>query len=153
MSTKDLERVDSLSTCEVSDVLIKLGFPHGGLITDLTMFSGRGTISGPVFTVKVFARHHSTLGPATFTRPSAFAQAITVDPLPPLSEPPFPSITVQSGDILLCDEDGCVAIPVEIVTEVVEKALAAREIDDNVRRDLLQGKGVQESMQRWRGKV
>jgi hypothetical protein len=41
---------------EVSDALIKLNVPHGGLITDLDAYSPfpfAGRIVGPIFTVKV----------------------------------------------------------------------------------------------------
>jgi regulator of RNase E activity RraA len=46
-----------LSTCEISDALVKLNVPHGGHIPDIHMVSGTGsTICGPAYTVKmVFA--------------------------------------------------------------------------------------------------
>ncbi|KAJ3733582.1 ribonuclease E inhibitor RraA/Dimethylmenaquinone methyltransferase [Lentinula guzmanii] len=46
----------SLSSCEISDALIKLGVPSGGYIPDINHFSGK-PICGPAYTVKFV---HST---------------------------------------------------------------------------------------------
>ncbi|RSH87447.1 hypothetical protein EHS25_003357 [Saitozyma podzolica] len=84
--------------------------------------------------------------------PSTLSEPLTIHPLPPASEPPFPSITVSPGDYLLCDVDGCVAIPAGRVEEVVDLAEKMGLADEKVREDLEKGGGVAESMARWRGK-
>ncbi|BEJ08740.1 hypothetical protein CcaverHIS641_0508340 [Cutaneotrichosporon cavernicola] len=51
------KRLVNLSTCEISDALIKMGVSHGGLIPDIKMYSplyeaGETRIAGPAFTVE-----------------------------------------------------------------------------------------------------
>lgn len=101
----------------------------------------------------VFARHHSTLGPGTFTRVRALNTVLTIVPAPPNAEPPFPPATVRPGDIVVADLDGVVVVPPEMVEEVIQRAGPAREADEKVRADLLLGKGVSESMLKHRGKA
>ena len=50
--------LSSFSSCEISDALVKLGVPHGGLIPDLSMFSPAPSASpvrvcAPAYTVKM----------------------------------------------------------------------------------------------------
>ncbi|TYJ55948.1 hypothetical protein B9479_003333 [Cryptococcus floricola] len=179
---KTFNALRELSTCEISDALIKLGLTTGGFIPDLHIFSPRQTESlkvvGPAFTVQmvaenvkrdeeppktkehfVFANYHTTLGQKSFVRPSALSVPVDMSPLSysspevtQLYDPAFDyKISVNPGDIIVGDEDGCVAIPPELVEQVVEKAVTGREVDDNVKKDLEAGKGVKESMAKWRG--
>ena len=99
----------------------------------------------------MFARHHTTLGPTGFSYPSVLNQPITIDPLPPLAEPRFPSVTVNPGDVLLCDIDGCVVIPSERVAEVAEAAKRRKVLDEKIREELMRGGKVGETMRRIRG--
>ena len=48
-------RLSELSTCEISDALIKLGVPHGGLLPDIQLKapSQESRICGPAYTVKM----------------------------------------------------------------------------------------------------
>ncbi|KAL1411293.1 hypothetical protein Q8F55_002244 [Vanrija albida] len=101
----------------------------------------------------VFARHHSTLGPGTFTRVRALGATLTIDPYPPHAEPRFPSTTVRPGDIVVADLDGVIVVPVELAEDVIAKVGPAHEADEKVRADLVAGKGVAESMLKWRGKA
>jgi regulator of RNase E activity RraA len=100
---------------------------------------------------QVHARYHSTLGQATFVRPSFLNVPVTIHPLPPLSEPPFPSVDVSPGDIMICDMDGCVVIPQGMVADVAALAKRLKAIDEKVRIDLIAGRGVQETMKKHRG--
>jgi len=47
--------MSALSTCEISDALIKLGSPHGGHIPDIHILSPNSNvrISGPAYTVQM----------------------------------------------------------------------------------------------------
>jgi len=101
----------------------------------------------------VFARTHSTLGPGTFTRVRALNTTLTIHPVCPTADPPFPSATVRPGDIVVADLDGVVVCPPELAPEVIKRAIPAREADEKVRADLLLGKGVSESMLKHRGKA
>lgn len=101
----------------------------------------------------VFARHHSTLGPGTFTRVRALQETLTIDTYPPHAEPRFPSTTVRPGDIVVADLDGVIVVPVELAEDVIAKVGPAHEADEKVRADLVAGKGVAESMLKWRGKA
>ncbi|BEI85368.1 hypothetical protein CcaverHIS002_0507690 [Cutaneotrichosporon cavernicola] len=223
------KRLVNLSTCEISDALIKMGVSHGGLIPDIKMYSplyeaGETRIAGPAVAMvpsahpdkskpathfvdacpsghvivmqtplgtrsgcwgglmstaaktkgvagavldggcrdlnehravsfPVFARHHSTLGPGTFTRVRAINVPLTINVAPPNSEPPFPAATVHPGDIVVADLDGVVVVRPEQAEEVLARAAPAHEADEKVRADLLLGKGVAESMLKHRGKA
>ncbi|KUJ07651.1 RraA-like protein [Mollisia scopiformis] len=52
-----VQELQSFSTCDVSDALLKLKYPHGGFLSDLTLWSperqmGETKIIGPAYTVK-----------------------------------------------------------------------------------------------------
>lgn len=42
-------------------------------------------------------------------------------------------------------------MPPDLIEKVVEKGKEGRDVDENVRKDLEKGKGVKESMAKWRG--
>ncbi|KAL1723936.1 ribonuclease E inhibitor RraA/Dimethylmenaquinone methyltransferase [Schizophyllum commune] len=54
-STSRTTRLSELSTCEISDALIKLGVPHGGLLPDIHLKapSQEAKVCGPAYTVKM----------------------------------------------------------------------------------------------------
>ncbi|OWZ58734.1 hypothetical protein C368_00251 [Cryptococcus neoformans 125.91] len=231
--------LEELSTCEISDALIKLGVQTGGYIPDLHLYSPsdgqKVKVVGPAFTVQmvaenvqrenelpkskehfvdacpsgsvlvisapfirnagcwgglmstaakakgikgvvikggcrdlaehrelgfpVYANYHTTLGQKSFVRPSLLSVPVDMSPhyyssptIVSLYPPSFEyKITVNPGDIIVCDEDGCVAVPPDLIEKVVEKGKEGRDVDENVRKDLEKGKGVKESMAKWRG--
>ncbi|KAK6910183.1 hypothetical protein I203_104215 [Kwoniella mangroviensis CBS 8507] len=233
--------LEDLSTCEISDALVKLGNVTGGFIPNLNIYSPSGReeedvkVVGRVFTVRlveqerpdqehsngskaeqhfvdaapsgsvilispdfvsgaacwgglmstaakakgikgvvvlggcrdfkehreigfpVFAQFHSTLGQKTFLRPSEYNASLEIPILPPphhIQIPhsePIRKTRVDPGDILVGDIDGVVAIPFHQVEEVIRVAQKGREVDENVKKDLEVGKGVKESMKKWRG--
>ncbi len=107
----------------------------------------------------VFARGHSTLGQSPFTRPSELQVPLTItDPtLPPSSDdspsnPPFPSITVNPGDLLLADEDGVVCVPPDLAEQAVDLAAKGVEIDARCMEDLQKGRSIKETFAEHRGK-
>jgi regulator of RNase E activity RraA len=51
-TTKQISKLGSLSTCDISDALIKLGVVSGGYITGLNLFS-TGKICAPAYTVQM----------------------------------------------------------------------------------------------------
>lgn len=107
----------------------------------------------------VYANYHTTLGQKSFVRPSLLSVPVDMSPhyyssptIVSLYPPSFEyKITVNPGDIIVCDEDGCVAVPPDLIEKVVEKGKEGRDVDENVRKDLEKGKGVKESMAKWRG--
>lgn len=107
----------------------------------------------------MYANYHTTLGQKSFVRPSLLSVPVDMSPqyysspaIVSLYPPSFEyKITVKPGDIIVCDEDGCVAVPPALVEKVVEKGKEGRDVDENVRKDLEKGKGVKESMAKWRG--
>ncbi|OCF74729.1 hypothetical protein I204_05111 [Kwoniella mangroviensis CBS 8886] len=232
--------LEDLSTCEISDALVKLGNVTGGFIPNLNIYSPSGReeedvkVVGRVFTVRlveqerpdqehsngskaeqhfvdaapsgsvilispdfvsgaacwgglmstaakakgikgvvvlggcrdlkehreigfpVFAQFHSTLGQKTFLRPSEYNIKLEVG----LKAPPHIQIPhsvhirktrVDPGDILVGDIDGVVVIPFHRLEEVIRVVQKGREVDENVKKDLEVGKGVKESMKKWRG--
>ncbi|WVR06985.1 hypothetical protein IAU60_004022 [Kwoniella sp. DSM 27419] len=238
-SDYDVSGLSGLSSCEVSDALVKLGYPCGGYVSSMNRYSGAegSSVVGPAFTVKlvrqegatetvdearsprakehfvdacpeghvmvisspyvrgaacwgglmstaaqtkgikavvirggcrdlsehralgfpVFAQYHSTLGQRTFLRPSEYNVPVSI----PITPSPFHTdlishdrigeTTVEPGDIILADIDGVVCIPRGKIAEVVRVARQGRDVDGNVRRDLAAGKGVKETMAKWRG--
>ncbi|WVQ82290.1 hypothetical protein IAT38_004418 [Cryptococcus sp. DSM 104549] len=235
--------LEDLSTCEISDALIKLGVVTGGYIPELTLFSPSGEtgvkVIGPAFTVQmvaegvinegeeppktkehfvdacpsgsvmvisapfirnagcwgglmstaasaknirgaiirggcrdlaehralsfpVFASYHTTLGQKSFVRPSELNVPVRMEPLSyatPEVQGMFEEkvkeeglgIVVNPGDVVVADEDGVVVVPKARVGEVAKLGREGREVDERVRKDLEEGKGVKESMAKWRG--
>ncbi|WVW83820.1 hypothetical protein I302_105841 [Kwoniella bestiolae CBS 10118] len=236
------KQLEDLSTCEISDALVKLGHVTGGFIPNLNIYSPREhedvKVVGRVFTVKlveqesegskqsngpkveqhfvdaappgsvilispdfvsgaacwgglmstaarakgirgvvvlggcrdlkehreigfpVFAQFHSTIGQKTFLRPSEYNTKMEIPILPPYHIPAPASqedekecykTVIEPGDILVGDVDGVVIIPFDLVEEVILVAQKGKEVDENVKKDLEDGKGVKESMKKWRG--
>nr|XP_031863206.1 uncharacterized protein CI109_001078 [Kwoniella shandongensis]KAA5530278.1 hypothetical protein CI109_001078 [Kwoniella shandongensis] len=227
--------LEELTTCEISDALIKLGIASGGHIPDMNLYSPSNEsvkVIGPAFTVKmvrwddkespkpehhfvdaspagsiivisapfirraacwgglmsraakargvkgviiqggcrdlaehreldfpVFAQYHSTLGQKTFVRPSELNLPIHMDFIqsPHSSEQSDAAsaredgVFVKPGDIIVADIDGCVSIPKHLTEEVVRTGREMKQVDEKVRKDLEKGKGVKETMAKWRG--
>lgn len=131
----------------------------------------------------VFARGQSTLGQRPFTRPSALNVPLTISfsagdahgtgipsssSSPPISPPPSSSSTggsgsgsgfgsfdvqVNPGDWIVADQDGVVCVPREMLAHVCAIAEKGRREDEKCREDIVAGKGVQASFDKWRGKL
>ncbi|KAK0530739.1 hypothetical protein OC834_003206 [Tilletia horrida] len=106
----------------------------------------------------VFARGHSTLGQSPFTRPSELQVPITIsDPsFAGLSSAegehePFPSVTINPGDVVLADMDGVVVFSPELAEQVLELAAKGREVDGRCMDDLHEGHGIAETFKKHRG--
>ena len=117
----------------------------------------------------VFARGQSTLGQRGFTRPSALNVPLTISSSPP-SSPLSSTVTatatstggsgssdadveVNPGDWIVADEDGVVCVPKEMLERVCAIAERGRREDEKCREDIIAGKGVQASFDKWRGKL
>ncbi|WRT66290.1 uncharacterized protein IL334_003243 [Kwoniella shivajii] len=103
----------------------------------------------------VFAQFHSTLGLRTFLRPSEYDIPLEI-PVESIVEPRTGlenkgKTIVNPGDILVGDIDGVVVIPFDKVEEVIKVAQEGKAVDEKVRIDLEKGKGVRETMKKWRG--
>ena len=129
----------------------------------------------------VFARGQSTLGQRPFTRPSALNVPLSIptsisagdahatgapssSQLPPLPSAPSSTggsgsgsgssdVEVKPGDWIVADEDGVVCVPREILGQVCAMAEKGRREDAKCREDIIAGKGVQASFDKWRGKL
>jgi regulator of RNase E activity RraA len=103
----------------------------------------------------IFARGHSTLGQAPFTRVAALNVPVTIAP-PELnvvaSEDGFPSVTVHPGDYVVADADGVVCVPRDLWERVVERAGEGREVDGKCLESIKNGEGVGAAFKKWRGK-
>lgn len=51
---------------------------------------------------------------------------------------------------MVCDIDGCVVIPSDLVETIVEKAEKGKEVDDRIAQALKEGMGVAEAMKKYR---
>ncbi|WWC61799.1 uncharacterized protein I303_104384 [Kwoniella dejecticola CBS 10117] len=250
------EQLEELSTCEISDALVKLGNPTGGFLPHLNIYSpspipndgesgsGREQVKlvGRVFTVRlveqekpgaelsngsktdqhfvdaapegsvilispdfvsgaacwgglmstaakakgikgavilggcrdlvehrqlgfpVFAQFHSTIGQKTFLRPSEYDIPLKI---PILAQPTLAprlgdvghdqedqgerQTVVEPWDVLVGDIDGVVIIPFERLREVIKLAKEGKAVDENIRKELELGRGVKETMKKWRG--
>ncbi|GAA5845669.1 hypothetical protein JCM5353_001256 [Sporobolomyces roseus] len=229
-TAEQIAKLGTLSTCEISDALLKLGHATGGYVPDLERFSGEGgeTVVGEAFTVEmvdssdtnapklnahfidlatsgsvvfisspphiksaslggllatslhhkgikgvmiagrcrdlaelkalglpIFARGHSTLGQSPFTRPSRVQIPLSIAPISPPStsrDLAFPPTEVHPFDIVVADLDGVVVVRPDVVDRVIELAEKGREVDENCRKDLEEGKGVKETFKKHRGK-
>lgn len=98
----------------------------------------------------VFARGQSTLGQKPFTRPSAVDVPLTISSGDASGGP---EVEVNPGDWIVADQDGVVCVPKEMLTRVCEIADKGRREDEKCREDILAGKGVQASLEKWRGKL
>lgn len=98
----------------------------------------------------VFARGQSTLGQKPFTRPSAVDVPLTISSGDASG---WPEVEVNPGDWIVADQDGVVCVPKEMLTRVCEIADKGRREDEKCREDILAGKGVQASLEKWRGKL
>ena len=98
----------------------------------------------------VFARGQSTLGQKPFTRPSALNVPLQISSG---DAGAWPSVEVKPGDWIVADGDGVVCIPREMLTRVCEVAEKGRREDEKCREDIIAGKGVQASFDKWRGKL
>lgn len=93
----------------------------------------------------VFARGSSCLGAATFTRACSIQTPITIN-----SSFRYPSIIIQSGDVVIGDRDGVVVVPQHLIEKVVEICQISVEVDSQIMSDLQSGISVEESMKRRR---
>lgn len=98
----------------------------------------------------VFARGQSILGQKPFTRPSAVDVPLTISSGDASG---WPEVEVNPGDWIVADQDGVVCVPKEMLTRVCEIADKGRREDEKCREDILAGKGVQASLEKWRGKL
>lgn len=62
-TTPDSSQTDHLYSCDVSDALAKLKYPHGGFLPDLTLYSpehqsGATKIIGPAYTVRYVRKNY-----------------------------------------------------------------------------------------------
>lgn len=62
-------------------------------------------------------------------------------------------VEVKPGDWIVADEDGVVCVPREILGRVCAMAERGRREDEKCREDIIDGKGVQASFDKWRGKL
>jgi regulator of RNase E activity RraA len=62
----------------------------------------------------------------------------------------WPDIVVRPGDILVCDIDGCVAIPAGIADKVAEMAARGQEVDQRIAQALREGMGVADAVKKYR---
>ncbi|ORX36769.1 ribonuclease E inhibitor RraA/Dimethylmenaquinone methyltransferase, partial [Kockovaella imperatae] len=102
----------------------------------------------------VFARFHSTLPQSTFTRPARLSCPLTFQPAQS-SHPfkPTPSTTVNPGDILVCDVDGCVAIPSDMISQVIDEAKKKRMQDQMLRYELSKGREWEKAQERVKARL
>lgn len=99
---------------------------------------------------QLIARSHSTVGQGGFTRVAELGGSLTIDPLPPASDPPFPSTLIETGDIALADIEGVVIIPKAQLLQVLDLAEQLKRRDQLVEADLAAGMGVEEAMKKHR---
>ena len=103
---------------------------------------------------QVFARGHSILGQANFTRPGEINQPITIGAHPSTVDSYnnlFPSVTVRARDIIVADEDGVVVIKPEHVEQVLEACKHNKEVEAKCFADLEKGRSVEDTFKEHRG--
>ncbi|KAL7316824.1 hypothetical protein PS15m_003265 [Mucor circinelloides] len=91
----------------------------------------------------VFARSHSILPQNAFVRPSEVQVPITLSRESP--------VVVHPGDIIVADLDGIVAIPQDLVEQVIINCEKYVAIDDQCMEALKEGHGVKETFAKYRG--
>jgi 3-hexulose-6-phosphate synthase/6-phospho-3-hexuloisomerase len=57
-------------------------------------------------------------------------------------------VNVKPGDIIFGDDDGVVVVPIEEAETILEKALAVKEIEEDIRENLSKGMPYQEAIRR-----
>lgn len=91
-STHLIERLSEFSACEISDALIKLGYPNGGHIPDIHLVLPLGSsqkICGPAYTVQmVFTLDTSAPKLSSHFVDTAPTGTVIVINAPPSSVPP-----------------------------------------------------------------
>ncbi|KAG9249814.1 ribonuclease E inhibitor RraA/Dimethylmenaquinone methyltransferase [Emericellopsis atlantica] len=85
----------------------------------------------------VFARGISILGSNTFTRASTVNEPLQFKD----------DLWVNPGDLLVCDDDGCVAVPLSLVDKVAELCEARAEVDEITFDKLRKGEEMGELIQ------
>ncbi|KAH8089053.1 ribonuclease E inhibitor RraA/Dimethylmenaquinone methyltransferase [Filobasidium floriforme] len=112
----------------------------------------------------VFAKGTATFGQKGFARPEAQQVPIwfpqKYDPSPRVDfESPIGGIfggQIHPGDLILADEDGILLFPrswsEERLWEIARAGQEGKKTDERITEDLKAGRGVAESMARWRGK-
>jgi len=111
---------------------------------------------------QIFARGQTTFGQKTFIRPGAqqvpilfpfSAKEESTDKTYPVRSLPA---TIYPGDLILADTDGILVFPAawseERLLEIARVGKEGRATDEGITGDLQQGKGVAESMAKWRNK-
>ena len=101
----------------------------------------------------VFARGQSTLGQKPFTRPSALDVPLKISSGDAGKAGAWPDVEVNPGDWIVADQDGVVCVPKEMLVRVCEIAGKGRREDEKCREDIVAGKGVQASFDKWRGNL
>ncbi|KAF9459809.1 RraA-like protein [Collybia nuda] len=93
----------------------------------------------------VYARGHSTLGQAPFTRPSEINIPLVIHPwdVRGQEQDAMPPVRVVPGDWMVADEDGVVCVPRGLEARVSELAAKGRATDEICMFDIKAGKGVQ----------
>ncbi|KAI9487896.1 MAG: RraA-like protein [Benjaminiella poitrasii] len=89
----------------------------------------------------VFAKSHSILPQNAFVRPSEIQVPVSVS-----------NHDVHPGDIIVGDLDGVVCVPQDAVQRVIMNCKKYVAIDDQCMKALQEGKGVQETFIKYRGK-
>ena len=102
----------------------------------------------------MFARGHSILGQATYTRPAEINQPVTITAHPPTIETYnslFPALTIRALDVIVADEDGVVVIRPEHVNDVLEACKTNKEVEAKCMKDLQAGRSVGDTLKEHRG--
>lgn len=94
--------------------------------------------------VPVFASGTSTLGAGMFVKVSSVNEPITI-----ARESQWP-VTVNPGDIIVADRDGCVCVPLDKAEEVAKLCEKMSEIDSKCILDIQNGFGIKETFHKYR---
>lgn len=98
---------------------------------------------------QVLARGVSATSAQSSTRPSAINIPVTLNPSPSAQYVSQPII--HPGDILFLDaQHGCVCIPKEMVEVVLQRLPAWVGGEEEVRKAVADGMGLQEALRRYR---
>jgi regulator of RNase E activity RraA len=101
----------------------------------------------------LFALGRSTLPQRAFTRVAAVGCPLDIPMTTGAAgEEATLLVHIKPGDWMVGDEDGVVCVPREMVERVVQRASAAREVDERCLKDIKDGLGVRESFRKHRGK-